>query len=89
MNLQKLLYLWMKTLVSPHYQSSASVVNSPCDPTSWYSDTFFSKKFVLPCSEIISIQSNGLDTLYTFEEPSVTSRRSAQYYTRVTATEVG
>ena len=31
-------------------------------PAFWYSPTLFSKKLVLPCSEIISIHSNGLTT---------------------------
>ena len=34
-------------------------------PARWYSPTRRSKKFALPSSEIISIQSNGLRTLYS------------------------
>uniref|UniRef100_A0A8R7V5S2 Uncharacterized protein n=1 Tax=Triticum urartu TaxID=4572 RepID=A0A8R7V5S2_TRIUA len=43
----------------------------------WYSPTRFSKKLVLPCSEMSSIQSNGLVALYSFLQPSAMSRRSA------------
>lgn len=50
-------------------QKSASRVKtlsalSPVTPAFWYSPTRFSKKLVLPCMEIISIQSNGLAEPY-------------------------
>ena len=43
-----------------------------------YSDTLFSKKLVLPCREILSIQSKGFVVLYFFWQLSATSNRSAQ-----------
>mmetsp|Transcript_78952 Transcript_78952/g.190910 ORF Transcript_78952/g.190910 Transcript_78952/m.190910 type:complete len:216 (-) Transcript_78952:536-1183(-) len=47
-------------------------------PAFWYSLTRRSKKLVLPCSEMSSIQSNGLALLYSLGASSATSSRSAQ-----------
>merc|ERR1719410_1863491 len=46
-------------------------------PAFWYSPTLFSKKFVLPCKEISSIQSKGLEAPYSLEWPKAAKRRSA------------
>merc|ERR1712194_602898 len=46
-------------------------------PAFWYSPTRFSKKFVLPCKEINSIQSKGLLTLKILVCPSDVNKRSA------------
>merc|ERR1712008_205703 len=35
--------------------------NDDITPAFWYSPTLFSKKFVLPCKDISSIQSKGLE----------------------------
>ena len=42
-----------------------------------YSETFFSKKFVLPSREINSMKSNGFVELYILDSPSCSIRRSA------------
>ena len=49
----------------------------PSPPAFWYSPTLRSKKLVLPCRLIISIQSNGLADPYMRSYPRATSRRSA------------
>mmetsp|Transcript_26167 Transcript_26167/g.66464 ORF Transcript_26167/g.66464 Transcript_26167/m.66464 type:complete len:213 (-) Transcript_26167:457-1095(-) len=46
-------------------------------PAFWYSPTRRSKKLVLPCIEMRSIQSNGLATPYSGSQPSSLSSRSA------------
>merc|ERR1712194_550628 len=46
-------------------------------PAFWYSPTRFSKKFVLPCKEINSIQSKGLLTLKILVCPNDVNNRSA------------
>mmetsp|Transcript_44410 Transcript_44410/g.144155 ORF Transcript_44410/g.144155 Transcript_44410/m.144155 type:complete len:213 (+) Transcript_44410:404-1042(+) len=46
-------------------------------PAFWYSPTRRSKKFVLPCIEMRSIQSNGLATPQCAPTPSSRRRRSA------------
>merc|ERR1711953_726299 len=51
--------------------------NDDITPAFWYSPTLFSKKFVLPCKEISSIQSKGLEAPYSFEWPNAAKRRSA------------
>ena len=43
----------------------------------WYSPTLFSKKFVFPWREIISIHSKGFSTLKSLGTPTAKSRRSA------------
>jgi hypothetical protein len=48
-----------------------------CAPDFWYSPTRFSKKLVLPCKLMISIQSKGLVELKCLGQPNATSNRSA------------
>mmetsp|Transcript_2762 Transcript_2762/g.7158 ORF Transcript_2762/g.7158 Transcript_2762/m.7158 type:complete len:252 (+) Transcript_2762:620-1375(+) len=66
------------------FQKSASRLNlftSPCKllntPLFWYSPTRFSKKLVLPCRLMISIQSKGLAVFQCFSQPRATKSLSA------------
>lgn len=42
-----------------------------------YSPTRFSEKFVFPCSEMMSMKSNGFEAWYILAYPSASARRSA------------
>merc|ERR1712194_557413 len=55
----------------------ASSLPADMTPAFWYSPTRFSKKFVVPCNEINSIQSNGFDAMKILLWPKAVSKRSA------------
>merc|ERR1719396_36104 len=80
-------HLTEKQKTSPPPQKSASRTNPLAEssfaevdditPAFWYSPTRFSKKLVLPCKEISSIQSKGLLARKSFGCPKAESNLSA------------